>query len=151
MAVVPGRSQRWLPAPGEQRASRQQNRRGGAFARADGERKLRRAEAGAPRQARERTARVRARVCTCSMRTGIARAAAGPTEAGPQARQPAGLGGTPADDGLVSLGGEEVGDEVDRGMDRLARVLVYRGASIVMYSLGRGGVRAEWNVAGLSC
>jgi selenocysteine lyase/cysteine desulfurase len=48
VAVVPDRSQPRLPAPGEQRANRQQNRRGGAFARADGERKLSRAEAGAP-------------------------------------------------------------------------------------------------------
>ena len=33
VAVEPDRSQLRLPAPGEQRASRQQNRRGGAFAR----------------------------------------------------------------------------------------------------------------------
>ena len=37
---------------------------------------------------------------------------------------------------LVSLGCEEVGDEVDRGVDRLARILVRRGASVVMCALG---------------
>ena len=67
VAVVPGRSQRWLPAPGEQRASRQQNRRGGALARADGERKLHRAEAGAPRQARSWSRRGSGRrACACA-------------------------------------------------------------------------------------
>jgi hypothetical protein len=48
VAVEPDRTQLRLPAPGKQRASRQQNRRGGAFAHADGERKWHRAEAGAP-------------------------------------------------------------------------------------------------------
>jgi hypothetical protein len=43
VAIEPERSQLQLPAPGEQRESRQQNWRGGAFARADGQRKLRRA------------------------------------------------------------------------------------------------------------
>ena len=43
-AVEPDRSQLRLPAPGEQRASCQQNRRCGAFAHADGERKWRRAQ-----------------------------------------------------------------------------------------------------------
>ena len=67
VAVVSDRSQLWLPAPGEQRASRQQNRRGGAFARADGERKLRRAEAGAPRQARSWSRRGSGRrACACA-------------------------------------------------------------------------------------
>eukprot|EP00900_Chrysochromulina_parva_P026556 jgi/Chrpa1/8534/Chrysochromulina_OHIO_Genome00011181-RA len=49
VAVEPDRSQLRLPAPGEQRASRQQNRREAArsLARADGQRKWHRAAAGA--------------------------------------------------------------------------------------------------------
>ena len=43
VAVEPDLSHLRLPAPGEQRASRQQNRRGGALASADGHRKWRRA------------------------------------------------------------------------------------------------------------
>jgi hypothetical protein len=43
VTVEPDRSHLRMPAPGKQRASRQQNRRGGALARADGQRKLRRA------------------------------------------------------------------------------------------------------------
>ena len=72
-------------------------------------------------------------------------------------------GGKPVDGELVSLGCEEVGDEVDRGVDRLARILVRRGASVVMCALGgwcacgaeRGGAivlisRGGWaNRAGL--
>ena len=70
---------------------------------------MRRAEAGAPRQARERTARVR--VCTCSMRTGLARAcaAAGPTEScALHAWLPVGPVGTPVVGGLVSLGSKRL-------------------------------------------
>ena len=67
MSRAPDLSQLRLPAPGEQRASRQQNRRGGAFARADGERKLRRAEAGAPRHARSWSRRGSGRrACACA-------------------------------------------------------------------------------------
>ena len=46
-------------------------------------------------QARELTSRARAASCACaySMRTGLARAAAGPTEAGPYAWRPSGLWG----------------------------------------------------------
>ena len=170
MAVEPDRSHLRLPAPGEQRASCQQNRRGGALARADGQRKLHRAEAGAPRRARSRAgagadialAHTASCACACTMRTGLARAAAGRTEAGPHAWRPAGLGGTPVDGGLVSLGGEEVGDEVDHGVDRLARILVPRhvhcdvcawrvvcvrsgvccGGAIVLNSRGGGAKRA---------
>ena len=47
VAVVPDRSQLRLPAPGDQRASRQQNRRRRVRT-CEGERKLSRAEAGAP-------------------------------------------------------------------------------------------------------
>jgi len=150
MAVEPERSQLRLPAPGEQRESRQQNWRGGALARADGQRKWRRAEAGAESTESGRRGsghRTRAASCAraCSMRTGLARAAAGPTEAAPHAWRPAGLGGTPVDGGLVSLGCEEVGDDVDRGVDRLARILVPRGASIVMCALG------GWCACGVEC
>ena len=102
-------------------------------------------------QARERTSRARTAscACACSMRTGLARAAAGPTEAAPHAWRPAGLGGTPVDGGLVSLGVEEVGDEVDRGVDRLARILAPRGASILRCALGGRcacGVECGWAI-----
>ena len=95
VAVELDLSQLRLPVPGEQRASRQQNRRGGALARADGQRKWRRAEAGAEstesgRHGSGHRARVRPRArapaaCACSMCTGLARAAAGPAEAAPHA------------------------------------------------------------------
>ena len=73
-----------------------------ALARADGQRNWRRAEAGAPRRARSRAgagadialAHAASCACACSMRTGLARAAAGPTEAAPHAWRPAGPGGT---------------------------------------------------------
>ena len=100
-----------------------------SLARADGQRKWRRASAGAESTESGRRGsghRARAASCACSMRTGLARAAAGPTEAVPHTWRPAGLGGTPVDGGLVSLGCEEVGDDVDRGMDHLARILVPR-------------------------
>jgi hypothetical protein len=48
------------------------------------------------------------------------------------------------DGGLVSLGCEEVGDEVDRGVDRLARVLVPRRVHCDVCAWG--GVRAELSV-----
>ena len=69
----------------------------------------------------------------------------GRPEAAPHAWRPAGLGGAPVDGGLVSLGCEEVGDDVDRGVDRIARVLVCRGASIVMCALG------GWCACGVEC
>jgi len=94
VAVEPDLSQLRLPAPGKQRASRQQNRRGGALARSHVP--MASASGVAPRggrgvygvgQARERTSRARdlvrvrlQRARACSMRTGLARAAAGPTE-----------------------------------------------------------------------
>jgi hypothetical protein len=123
-----------------------------SLARADGQRKLHRASRRA-RSPRSRAgagadiARARAAscACACSMRSGLARAAAGPTEAAPHAWRPAGLGGTPVDGGLVSLGGEEVGDDVDRGVDRLSRILVPRGASIVMCAPG------GWCACGVAC
>ena len=75
-------------------------------------------------QARERTARVH--VCTCSMCTGRARAAAGGRPKA--ARAACAAVGWPAHlrwwVGVPEL--EEVGDEVHRGMDRLARALVPR-------------------------
>ena len=100
-----------------------------SLARADGQCKGRhasrrarslRSRAGAGADiARARTASC---ACACSMRTGLARAAAGPTESCAACV----AGGTPVDGGLVSLGGEEVGDEVDRGVDHLARILAPR-------------------------
>jgi hypothetical protein len=121
-----------------------------SHARADGQRKWRRAEAGAESAESGRRGsghRTRAASCAraCSMRTGLARAAAGPTEAAPHTWRPAGLVGTPVDGGLVSLGCEEVGDDVDHGVDRLARILVPRGASIVMCALG------GWCACGVEC
>ena len=85
LAVEPDRTQLRLPAPGEQRASRQQNRRGGALARADGQRKWHHASAGAEstesgRRGSGHRARAALCACACSMRTGLARAAARPTE-----------------------------------------------------------------------
>ena len=47
------------------------------------------------------------------------------------------------DGGLVSLGGEEVDDDVDRGVDRLARILV--AAAMVMCALG------GWCACGVEC
>ena len=100
LAVEPDRTQLRLPAPGEQRASRQQNRRGGALARADGQRKWHHASAGAESTESGRLGSGhRARAASCSMCTGLARAAAGPTEAAPRAWRPTGLRGTP---GMVS-------------------------------------------------
>jgi hypothetical protein len=147
VAVEPNRTQLRLPAPGEQRASRQQNRRGGARARTCRwpAQVASRLAAGAESTESGRRGsgnRAHAASCACSMRTGLARAAVRPTEAAPHAWRPAGLGHTPADDGLVSLGSEEVGDDVDRGVDRRARVLACRGASIVRCALGGCGVRA---------
>ena len=52
--------------------------------------------------------------------------------------------GAPVDGGLVSLGCEEVGDDVDRGVDRLARVLVPRRVHCDVCAWG--GVRAECSV-----
>ena len=114
MAVVPDRSQLRLPAPREQRASRQQNRRGGALARADGERKLRRAEAGAPlgghvvgAGAGAESARARVHLQyvhrSCAQWQGrpkAARAARVAASTGPVV--------TPAGDGLVSLGSKRL-------------------------------------------
>ena len=69
-------------------------------------------------------------MCACGhvrVRLQHARAAAqGRQKLGHYAWRPAILGGTPVDGGLVSLGSEEVGDEVDRGVDGFARILVPR-------------------------
>jgi len=85
VAVEPDRTQLRLPAPGEQRASRQQNRRGGARARSHVP--MASASGVAPRRAGAESAesgrrgsgyRAHAASCACafSMRTGLARAAA---------------------------------------------------------------------------
>jgi hypothetical protein len=95
VAVEPDRSHLRLPAPGEQRASRQQNRRGGALARtcrwpAQGASRLaacaESTESG--RRGSGHRAHAASCACACSMRTGFARAAAGPTEAAPHAWRP---------------------------------------------------------------
>jgi hypothetical protein len=128
VAVEPDRSQLRLPAPGEQRTSRQQNRRGGAFARADGEHKLRRAEAGAPHGghivgAGAGADGARARVCTRSMCSGQRK---GRPKAARRARCMRGCrqgwGAHLRWVGVPEL--EEVGDDVDRRVSRLARALV---------------------------
>ena len=89
VAVEPDRTQLRLPAPGKQRASRQQIRRGGALARtcrwpAQVASRLGGRGVYGVGQAREQTAASCA--CTCSMRNGLARTAAGPTEAAPHVR-----------------------------------------------------------------
>jgi len=71
-------SQLRLPAPGEQRASRQQSRRGGAFARADGERKL--GQARGRRGVGAGADGARASAACAPVSRVRARAAAGPTE-----------------------------------------------------------------------
>jgi hypothetical protein len=130
VAVGPDRSQPRLPAPGEQRASRQQNRRGGAFARADGERKLSRAEAGAPLGGHVVGAgagadSARARVHPQHVHKSRAQRQADRKLRALQARLLAGPG-TPAGGGLVSLGSKRLVIVVDRGVHRLARALVPR-------------------------
>jgi hypothetical protein len=97
------------------------------------------------------------RSCGCLHRGSNAQAV---SKTGEAARSPGGH--TCVDGGLVSLGGEEVGDEVDHGVDRLARILVPRrvhcdvcawrvvcvrsgvccGGAIVLSSRGGGAKRA---------
>ena len=83
VAVEPDRSQLRLPAPGEQRASRQQNRRGGArllvpmaSASCVAWRPARLSAGTELGQARERTARVRARACAPAACAPVSRARA---------------------------------------------------------------------------
>ena len=133
MAVEPERSQLQLPAPGEQRASRQQNWRGGALARADGQRKWRRAEAARAWSLRSRAgagadiarARPRARAPAACAPASRAQRQGQPKLRRMRGGRP-GWGTHLCGCWLVSLGGEEVGDEVDHGVDRLARILVPR-------------------------
>ena len=133
VAVEPDRSQLRLPAPGEQRASRQQNRRGGArsLARADGECKLRCVEAGAPLGghivgpgAGADGARARARLQHAHRSRERARSGRADRKLRAlHAWLPAGPRHTCG--WWVDVPGlEEVGDEVDRGVDRLAFALV---------------------------
>ena len=121
VAVESDRTQLRLPAPGEQRASRQQNRRGGALASADGHRKWRRASRRA-RSLRSRAgagadiarARPRARApaaCAAALRA--------QRQGRPKLRRM--RGGRPGWGAHLWM---LVGDEVDRGVDRLARILV---------------------------
>ena len=100
-----------------------------SLARADGQRKWRRAWRRA-RSLRSRAgagadiarARPRARApAACAPASRAQRQ--GRPKAAPHAWRPAGLGGAPVDCGLVSLGSEEAGDDVDRGVDHLARIL----------------------------
>jgi hypothetical protein len=161
VAVEPDRSQLRLPAPGEQRASCQQNRRGGAFARADGEHKLSRAEAGAPlgghivgagAGADGARACVRARVCTCIMRSGQRKGRPKAARRGARARCMRGCRqGWGAHLRWVGVPGlEEIGDNVDRGVGRLARALVPRRAR-ARGCARMGVVRAEWSVWRCCC
>jgi hypothetical protein len=131
VAVEPDRSQPRLPAPGEQRASRQQNRRGGAFARADGERKLSRAEAGAPLGGHVVGAcaganGARARVHLQHVHQSRAQRQCRPKAARAAGVAACGAGHTCGSDGLVSLGSKIFVLVVHRGVDRLARALVPR-------------------------
>jgi hypothetical protein len=84
-----------LPTPGKQRASRQKTSEA-----ARSHVPMANASGVAPRRARSLRSRAgagadiaRTASCACSMRSGLARAAAGPTEAAPHAWRPAGLGG----------------------------------------------------------
>jgi hypothetical protein len=92
VAVEPDRTHLRLPAPGKQRASRQQNRRGGALAHTCRwpAQVASRLAAGAEstesgRRGSGHRARAASCACACSTCTGLARAAAGPTEAAPHA------------------------------------------------------------------
>jgi hypothetical protein len=102
---------------GSNAQSRQQNRRGGALARADGERKLCRAEAGAPLGGfvswgrRGSGRRARARVHLQHVRRSCAPARSGRADRKLRALHallPAGPGDTPACEGLMSLGSKRL-------------------------------------------
>ena len=102
VAAEPDRTQLRLPAPGEQRASRQQNRRGGALARADGQRKWHRASAGAESTESGRRGS-RHRACACSMCTSnVHRPRARSGRAG-RSCSACVAGGTPVDGALKRL------------------------------------------------
>ena len=94
-------------------------------------------------QARERSSRARGLVRV--QHAHRPRARSGRADRSCAACVAAGRAGTHVDGGLVSLGSEEVGDEVDRRVDRLARIVVCRGASIVMCALG------GWCACGVEC
>ena len=107
VAVVPDRSQPRLPAPGEQRASRQQNRRGGAFAR------LSRAEAGAPLGGRVVGAGVGADGARARVHLQHVHRSRALRQGRPKAARAAGVavsraGHTCGSDGLVSLGSKRL-------------------------------------------
>ena len=130
VAVEPDRSQLRLPAPGEQRASCQQNRRGGEVARADGEHKLRRAEAGAPLGGHDVWAcagadGARARVHLLHVHRSRAQQQGRP-KAARTAGEAASRAGHTCGWWVVVPGLGEVDDEVSGGVDRLARALVPR-------------------------
>jgi len=132
VAVVPDRSQPRLPAPGKQRASRQQNKRGGAFAHEP----MASASCIAPRRARSLRSRAGAGADIARARGFVRvhvqhaqrlRARSGRADRSCAACVIAGrAGGTLVDGGLVSLVSGEVGDDVDRRVVRLARILVPR-------------------------
>jgi hypothetical protein len=149
VAVEPDRTQLRLPAPGEQRASRQQNRRGGAFARADGEHKLRRAEAGAPLGGHIVGAGAGADGARARVQH-VLRSAEGPTESCARCMRGCrqGWGAHLRWVGVPGL--EEVGDNVDRGVGRLARALVPRRVR-ARGCARMGVVRAEWSVWRCCC
>ena len=122
-------SQLRLPAPGEPRASSQQNKRGDAFARVDGERKLRRvraplgehivgADAGADG--------ARAHVHLQHVHRSRAKRQCRPKAARAACVAASRAGGHTCGWWVGVPGLEEVGDDVDRGVDRLARDLVPR-------------------------
>jgi len=77
-------------------------------------------------QARERTSRARGLVRVRLQHAHRPRARSGRADRGCAACVTAGRAGGHTCGWLVSLGCQEVGDEVDRGVDRLARILVPR-------------------------
>ena len=129
-------------------ASCQQNRRGGEVARADGEHKLRRAEAGAPLGGHDVWAcagadGARARVHLLHVHRSRAQQQGRP-KAARTAGEAASRAGHTCGWWVVVPGLEEVDDEVDCGVDRLARALVPRRVhgDVCAWVF----VRAEWSV-----
>ena len=160
MAVKPDRMQLRLPAPGgaTRKPSAKQARRRARTCRWPAQVASRLAAGAESTESGRRGSGHRARAharALAACAPASREAAARPTEAAPQRThtwRAAGLGGTPVNGGLVSLGSEEVGDEEDRGVDRLARILAPRGASIVMCALGgQCACGVDCAVVGLSC
>ncbi len=154
---------------GSNAQSRQQNRRGGALARADGERTLCRAEAGAPlgglvrwgRRGSGRRARAHAPAACAPVLHARAQRQGRPKAARAACVAAGRAGGHTCVRRVDVPGLEEVSDEVDRGVGRLARALAPRrvhgdvcawvlcvrsgvcGGAVVLNSCGAAGRRGR--------